>query len=209
MSVKYDYTIGIDPSINSTGVVIQQRKDGKVIKENFYIIKGEKLTKKEKLAEEGISNFNYMIYNKIPITGIDDNHELELIKTTNFFQICTTIYDIIKDNLKDINNIKIVMEGISYGSTIRTKSVFDLAGLNYLIRKYIFSLRDDLFRKYNSFNFYVCTPSEIKKHVTGKGNANKDQMMSVFKILKSNMNLIPKLDDICDAWFMSEYSNIL
>ena len=92
----------------------------------------------------------------------------------------------------------IVMEGISYGSSIRTKSVFDLAGLNYLIRY-------KLIKVFNHTKFTIVPPSELKKFTTGKGNANKDTIVTLFQLLYPNLTL-PKLDDIADAYFMATYA---
>ena len=39
--------VGVDPSINSSGVTCLAYEDGNLIKEMFYIIKPDKLTKKE------------------------------------------------------------------------------------------------------------------------------------------------------------------
>ena len=92
----------------------------------------------------------------------------------------------------------IVIEGISYGSSIRTKSVFDLAGLNYLIRY-------KLIKAFDHSKFTIIPPSELKKFTTGKGNANKDTIVALFQLLYPNLS-VPKLDDIADAYFMSNYA---
>lgn len=211
--MKNNYYIGIDPSVNSTGLVIRKFIDDKLEYEKFYIIKGDKLTKKEQAFTESHSNFDYIIYKKTPITNISDNHELEYIKCTNLHNIVTSITDIILDLTEEVLNymiddniknftysINIVMEGISYGSVQRTRSIFDLAGLNYLIREAILNLSLS-----TNIKLFICTPAEIKKHITGNGNANKEQIVAVFKILVPDMNA-PKIDDISDAYFMSCYS---
>ena len=61
--------IGIDPSINSTGMCIQFYNDDltkRVKGDKFYIIRGNKLTKREKKAEqENAQLFEYVLYDKI------------------------------------------------------------------------------------------------------------------------------------------------
>jgi Holliday junction resolvasome RuvABC endonuclease subunit len=114
-----------------------------------------------------------------------------------------SIYDtIINEMSKYINDEYfesfIVIEGISYGSSIRTKSVFDLAGLNYLIRY-------KLIKAFDHSKFTIVPPSELKKFTTGKGNANKDTIVALFQLLYPDLS-IPKLDDIADAYFMSNYA---
>ena len=128
--------IGIDPSINSTGMTIRS-SEGFV---RFFIIKENKLTKKEKVAQTtNIDIFEYCQYIKEEVNHANTSYERELYKAHNISTIADTIYNIIdrvlyqmkKENT--IENIVICMEGISYGS-IRSSAVMDLAGLNYLIR---------------------------------------------------------------------------
>jgi Holliday junction resolvasome RuvABC endonuclease subunit len=91
----------------------------------------------------------------------------------------------------------VLQEGISYGSSIRTKSIFDLAGLNYLLR--------NAFIQNKNVIFTIATPSEIKKFTTGSGNCKKEQMVELFKITHTDFEL-PKLDDISDAYWMAKYA---
>ena len=115
---------------------------------------------------------------------------------------CTNkIKEIIKEFTKDNpETIQIVIEGISYGSVQRTKSIFDLAGLNYLVR--------EKFIEKEGINLTIAPPSEIKKFATGKGNANKEMMVNMFSYIFPNLQL-PKIDDICDAYFMANYASKL
>ena len=204
--------IGIDPSINSTGVCIQFYNDDltkRVRNDKFYIIKGDKLTKKEKKAEQDNAQlFEYVLYDKIETKLSENNHEFEKIKTENFIKIVDTIYSIVYknyeacDNIADpVLNIWVCQEGISYGSTIRTKSIFDLAGLNYMIRMKFMNSDSNL-------TYIVGTPGEIKKFATGAGNANKELVISVFKNIHPELN-IPKIDDVADAYFMASYARYL
>ena len=77
--------VGIDPSINSTGVTINIWENNSLFTEVFYIIKGNKLTKKEQKVTEDddLSAVIYSTYEKIDIKDAVDSHELELIKTKN------------------------------------------------------------------------------------------------------------------------------
>lgn len=189
--------IGIDPSMNSTGLVIQFYDGDTKIKENFYIIKPDKLTKKEKIAQEKYLYFDYIIYDKYDLKQFESNHDHEYYKTLNMIKVVDNIYEIIRKYINEINNIYIVQEGISYGSSIRTKSVFDLAGLNYIIRYKL--INND------NIHFIIATPSEIKKWITGSGNCNKEIIIEMFKSLYTDFD-IPKIDDISDAYFMSLYA---
>lgn len=194
--------VGIDPSINSTGITIARYENNVEVEIKFYIIKNGKLTKRESTANDSIDNFEYIIYNKIDLTQFkDDNHVFEYYKTKNMVEVVNTIYDLILNEVKKYTAVvNVVIEGISYGSSIRTKSIFDLAGLNYMIRYKL--ITGDI----QHLNLSIATPSNIKKYATGKGNANKESIMTIFKYIFPEMQNIPKLDDIADSYFMAMFS---
>ena len=192
--------IGIDPSINSTGMTI--RTDTGFCR--FFIIKGDKLTKKEKNAQLDNSEiFEYCLYQKENVKDTNNAHERELAKAHNLSTIADTIYNIIEELLQQfrktssIDSVTICMEGISYGS-IHSAAVMDLAGLNYLIR-------DRLYHHTVVGTLLVTPPAEVKRFYTGSGNANKQLMISTFKGSFPDFEL-PKLDDICDSEAMAKYA---
>lgn len=191
--------VGIDPSINSTGVTINIWENNSLFTEVFYIIKGNKLTKKEqKVAED--DDFNkviYSTYEKIDIKDAHDSHELELIKTKNLLNIVNVISHIITVYSKHCDYIYVGMEGLSYGSSVRTRSIYELAGLNYLIR-------NELMTKHMC-KLYILPPTEVKKFATGIGNCSKDAVINVFSSIFPNLLKIPKIDDIADSWFICNY----
>ena len=191
--------VGIDPSINSTGVTINIWKDNSLFTEVFYIIKGNKLTKKEqKVAEDDdLNKVIYSTYEKIDIKDAHDSHELELIKTKNLLNIVNVISHIITVHSKHCDNIYVGMEGLSYGSSVRTRSIYELAGLNYLIR-------NELMTKHMC-KLYILPPTEVKKFATGIGNCSKDAVINVFSSIFPNLLKIPKIDDIADSWFICNY----
>lgn len=188
--------IGIDPSINSTGLTILKYNNNELVNEKFFIIKPNKLTKKEESIS--LKNFKYLIYNKIDLSEYkENNHDSEYYKTINMIEISELIYKTICKNTHKDDNIVISMEGISYGSSIRTKSIFDLAGLNYLIRYLII--------KSGHMKLLICPPQEIKKFASGKGNSLKDILINSFLILYPKYEIIPKLDDLVDSYYMAKY----
>lgn len=207
--------IGIDPSINSTGVTVRLVEyDNDVPREQairFYILKPDThevtktgkikspLTNNEKEAQKNIPELEYVLYNKIILDkNTQDTSLIEKFKTFNLIEIANTILHIIE--LYKVDEYYICIEGISYGSSIRTVSVFDLAGLNYLIRSTIFN------KEYK--HLYIIPPTGVKKFATGKGNAKKEVVVSMFEQLFSHLN-IPKVDDIADAFFMSRMAQRL
>ena len=192
--------IGIDPSINSTGMTI--RTDTGFCR--FFIIKGDKLTKKEKNAQSDNSEiFEYCLYQKENVKDTNNAHERELAKAHNLSTIADTIYNIIEELLRQfrktstIDSVTICMEGISYGS-IHSAAVMDLAGLNYLIR-------DRLHHHTVVGTLLVTPPAEVKRFYTGSGNANKQLMISTFKGSFPDFDL-PKIDDVCDSEGMAKYA---
>ena len=191
--------VGIDPSINSTGVTINIWKDNSLFTEVFYIIKGNKLTKKEQKVTEDddLNKVIYSTYEKIDIKDAHDSHELELIKTKNLLNIVNVISHIITVYSKHCDNIYVGMEGLSYGSSVRTRSIYELAGLNYLIR-------NELMTKHMC-KLYILPPTEVKKFATGIGNCSKDAVINVFSSIFPNLLKIPKIDDIADSWFICNY----
>lgn len=206
-----EYFIGIDPSINSTGICIQKYDDNKKINEQFIIIKPDNktkpkdkwLNKKEQIAEDKIFNFEYIFYDKMDLTPYKDmNHFSEYWKSYNMISCTRKIKEVIKEYTKDNpKKINIIIEGISYGSVQRTKSIFDLAGLNYLVR--------EKFIEVDNITFTIVTPSEVKKFASGNGNCKKEIMVNLFLTSHPELNIIPKVDDISDAWFMSNYAKYI
>lgn len=194
--------VGIDPSLNSTGLCLQFYEDNKMIKDIFYIIKPNKLTKREQTAQDTLINFDYVLYNKIDLNMYKDNNLFyEYWKTVNMISIVKKIKECIYDNIQGRKQYKlyIVQEGISYGSSARTKSVFDLAGLNYMIR-------NEFIEKEN-ISFFIAPPTHIKKFATGIGNCKKELIIELFKSIEPKLaEKLPKVDDIADAYYMSKFA---
>ena len=194
--------VGIDPSLNSTGLCLQFYEDDKFIKDMFYIIKPNKLTKREQSAQDTLINFDYVLYNKIDLDIYKDNNLFsEYWKTVNMISIVKKIKECIYDNIQGRKSYKlyIVQEGISYGSSIRTKSIFDLAGLNYMIR-------NEFIEKEN-ISFFIAPPTHIKKFATGIGNCKKELIIELFKSVEPKLaEKLPKVDDIADAYYMSKFA---
>ena len=193
--------IGIDQSINSTGINIKKYKDNNLIYEHFYIITN-KVTKKALKYSESLNNFDYIIYNKYEKSDSSDNNEFEMNKLLNNISITTHILNIIDQNIENDSDIVFIgMEGISYQSG-QTKSLIDLAGLSTLIR---YRIIDYFNKKPNEGALNIFTPSEIKKFVTGNGNASKDSMVNLFKTSYKDISQLPKIDDIADAYWICTY----
>lgn len=190
--------IGIDPSINSTGVVIRKIDDQKnLVFEKFFIIKPNKLTKNEQKFQDSTECFEYIIYNKIDLKNIKyDNHRYEYEKTLNISRIVNCLSSLLYRYVLTSETTIVSMEGISYGSSTKTSALCDLAGLNYLIRLMIINLDIDV-------RLNICTPAEVKKYASGMGNCTKDILSHMFLKIHPEFNEIKKVDDLADAYFMS------
>lgn len=177
--------IGIDPSINSTGVCI---KKGEKIK--YYIIPS-KMTKKMKEFDN--KYIQILPYEKYDITG-QEYVEKEFSKTNNIYNICLIIESLIKKHKPDM----IIMEGVAYSSN---GSVVDLAGLNYCIR--MTSMKHNI-------PFKIVSPTSVKKFAVANGQATKDIIIDAWKKLDKNIRDIRdiKIDDLADAYFIANYQDL-
>jgi Holliday junction resolvasome RuvABC endonuclease subunit len=178
--------MGIDPSINCTGICIY---DDKLINHTYYMIVS-KCTKK--MREFKNDHINIIEYNKRE-SNKGEYHIKEYNKSLNIYDICCIINDLITLYKPDI----VQMEGVSYGSR-GSAALVDLAGLNFAIRM-------TLARKNIQYN--ILAPTSIKKFAVGNGSAEKDVMIASWKKLDkniSNINTI-KVDDLADSYFICHY----
>ncbi len=195
-------SIGIDPSINSTGICVMDCRaafdtvTGKTtydINTEYYII-GTKPTKATtKFVEENSDKFVFVDYGKDDIPKDAEYYKKELVKTENIMKSAESLNEILSSACPDIA----VMEGVSYGSTSGA-SIVDLAGLNFVYRSVILEkVCDDM---------VIASPMEIKKFATGNGGVDKDTMLKVWKLCeKLELDQKAKLDDLADAYFMALY----
>lgn len=232
MKKKIDLFVGIDPSINSTGVTILEYESCAVDSyvqcrsKMFYVVK-DKLTKKENSIIENYkklhSDFNAVIYSKRAQNANNSSSENEVIKTINLMNIVDEIKKILKlyikkikfDNSFDEIRCFVTIEANAYSASGRTVSLIELAGLNYLIRNSVIELsQKNNFIIYNkqkinvSFNLIIEPPTVIKKFATTRGDADKELMLFCFKLKNEEFfNVLDgfKLDDVADSYFMAYY----
>ena len=176
--------IGIDPSINCTGICIY---DTKTNEHTYYMIVG-KMTKK--MQQFNNKYVKILEYDK-ELDSKADYSTKEYQKTKNFSNICYHINEILNKYNADI----VQMEGISYGSR-GSSALADLAGLNFFIRYEILK---------NGINFKILAPTSVKKFAVGNGGVEKDVMIASWKKLDKNISDISeiKLDDLADAYFLA------
>lgn len=193
---KLTILMGVDQSINSTGVCIynirHHSKGGSEIRTYYYnIVPGTCM--KKKMRELQHPNFEFLAYHKQ--TG-DDYESKEIAKTHNIMEICYHIENLIKKYTPDV----LIMEGVSYGS-MGSASLVDLAGLNFCIR--MIALKHNV-------QIRLASPMTVKKMATGNGGADKSEMIWAWKHCDSTIQDIEgiKVDDVADAYFLARvYEN--
>lgn len=184
--------IGLDLSINSTGICVYNDKTNE---HNYYIIT-HKLTKKQKEFKH--KNLKYILYEKEAPNKADEYREKERKKSSNIAYIVEKIENLIQKYNKK-GDLLCIIEGISYGSS-SSSALADLAGLNHALRYMLWS---------NNVAFKIVAPTENKKFAVGNGQADKDLMISAWKKCQPDMAKITelKIDDVADAYFLSHYDS--
>ena len=172
--------LGIDQSINSTGICLKDGDDYR-----YWLIPSKMTRSMEKFSNRYIS---VIPYNK---QSGNDYITKEIAKTFNIYKICDIIRSIVSAEKPDV----ICIEGISYGS-VGGASVIDLAGLNYCIR--MISIGSNI-----ALN--IVSPKTLKKEATGNAGALKEEMVWAWKECDMNIKDVKgiKIDDLADAYFLS------
>lgn len=162
--------IGIDFSLVSPAICIYKNNEYKFI--SFFDDYG-KDWKKSKSKKFQYHNMLSEIMELIPYTRNIDNKDYRTEQTTKM-QSARMIADIIVKRLKEEicdNDVIIGLEGFSYGSI--SSSTLDLALFNSF-------LRIKLLETFGEDCLVIISPTEGKKMLSGKGNANKDIMIDSF-----------------------------
>lgn len=179
-----DVIIGIDPSINSTGICIKKGND------TIYYMVVSKMTKKMKDFDNQF--IKIVQYDKQPTTNLEYS-EKEYVKSMNMGSLESII-----DNLINIYRpTHVLMEGISYGS-VSGSSLADLSGLNYMIRMILVKRR---------IKFTIIPPTAVKKFAVANGSADKSIIIDAWKRLDPKISNITdiKVDDLADSYFIANY----
>ena len=177
--------MGIDPSINSTGICVNKPK------KNIYYIIPSKMTKK--MTSFKHNRINFFPYQKTDIKNMDYKDK-EYAKTINIYNICQNIKTILKKHKPDL----VIMEGVSYGST-GSAALVDLSGLQFAIRMLLIDMK---------VPFIITSPTSVKKFAVANGQAEKDIIIDAWKRLDPEMCDITdiKIDDCADAYFLAHYN---
>lgn len=218
-----DFLIGIDFSLNSPSITMKFKhnnneqykfcsffnSDGKDWK-----VKDLKSYKNHKTIGNDINNKDvYMIDYTRNITATDyTEKESQKIADAQFLSqlIVDFIKSFINENRIEYLNIKIAIEGFSYGS--KGAAYNDLIMYNSFLRKELLTLT-------SADNICVFSPKHAKK-LAGNGNADKEYMINAFIENKLKDDLIEKtylykycsknldmknlkpVDDLVDSYFI-------
>lgn len=186
--------IGIDLSINSTGLVILNYEDDVLIKEIFYrIIPEELLTSGKK---------NSSLHTKTYKKNYDkSNYSSEdLTKVMAAARLGSKIKEFIDLNHKlfGAEYTEVRLEGSVMATSFRSHQarLNDLTAFNTMNK---FMLLSSI--KYLN-TVYVIAPTSLKKLAVGKGNAKKELMIEKFFEIKPKFDTLGKMDDVVDAYFL-------
>lgn len=218
-----DFLIGIDFSLNSPSITMKFKhnnneqykfcsffnSDGKDWK-----VKDLKSYKNHKTIGNDINNKDvYMIGYTRNITATDyTKKESQKIADAQFLSqlIVDFIKSFINENCIEYLNIKIAIEGFSYGS--KGAAYNDLIMYNSFLRKELLTLT-------SADNICVFSPKHAKK-LAGNGNADKEYMINAFienklkddliektylyKYCSSNLDIknLKPVDDLVDSYFI-------
>jgi Holliday junction resolvasome RuvABC endonuclease subunit len=186
-------TIGLDLSINSTGICIYDTSR----LQSFYYIISPKFTKKA--STNGNAHLALIQYEKTTVDSKLDYSVKEELKTYNIYNIVHYIKHVLEVWKPNV----VTIEGVSFGST-GSAALIDLSGLNYMVRMACIEAQVP--------NVFIVSPTQNKKFATGNGSAEKDVMISAWQKLEKHMIGVEqyvKVDDIADAYFMARYGESL
>lgn len=178
--------IGIDPSINNTGVCVWDNRNDRHI---YYLI-SSKITKK--MSELNNQYINLISYDKKD--SKDKEYSIkEEIKFDNIYNISKNIGLLLDKYMPT----QVYMEGVSYGST-GSAALVDLSFLNACIRMEL---------KKRDIRFSIISPTSLKKFACANGQVEKDVIIDAWKRLDKNISGVNniKIDDLADSYFLAHY----
>lgn len=163
MELQNRLVVGLDLSLNSTGVTIFGRLDDKEWHES-YIVTPHKFVRHFFVQHKEI-----------------DCKDKEMHKVLRYEAIADEIVRLISEACSDNCKLGIVaVEGIAYGSRFSPKStssnIYDLSALNAHVRYRIYKEFANTEKALPDFEIRVITPLSVKKQFTGNGKAKKYDM---------------------------------
>ncbi len=213
--------IGLDLSLNSTGICIAKISDNSS-KIGFYrIVHDKDVNKNKSYSPKHIKNVNQIVYRmpKNILTkdlilsefGEDRTSEEQLRYTLKAMMCAKVIRKILAENINQFNPDTIIftIENYIMPSFSGKSSLATVGGnicLQSLIREFIIQVSINLQEKNSNTicKLFTPTPTSTKKFFTGDGNADKLKMIHFFTTIYNGEKLINldkgKIDDIVDSF---------
>ena len=195
--------IGIDGSINSTGLVLMVKDDKQNIVETKYFL----IVPWSKKIPACPSTAELIIYQRFWETKASTNSQSDLYKIISAEQLALEINKVINDfinngNYEAFTEISCRIEGAIMASSKFTPQgrLNDLL-LSQTIFKYLI-MRDGLVTE-----FKIIPPKSLKKLATGNGNCKKITMTTTHQEKFADHNFdyeTGKIDDLMDAFWLAE-----
>ena len=188
--------IGLDLSINSTGVCICEDNKEPV----YYFIIPDKLSKKQRAASQH-KRINFITYDKIK--GNDD-HNINHI-TSKIMEIIKEKCDLTKSQCCDSatllnDDMTVVVENVAVNA--KGASIITLTLLNGWMRCLLTQ---------NRIDYITVPPTQWKKVMLGNGSADKELIVYCWSAIDNsacvalmNNGIVAKHIDIADAYFLAQ-----
>lgn len=193
-------TVGIDVSINSTGVaIVIYSEEEKVEKTIFFQICPWKTT---------VSGSVRLLTYKKTYADYSEYSDVDLHKIISADNLAKVVYRLINDVSRqyNIDYIDARQEGSVLATAFKKKQsrLNDLTIFNAAMKRMM--LAHPLIKKIS-----IIPPNSLKKYATGKGNCSKDLMETIFYEknpdfhvpLKKTGKQASKNDDVADAWHLA------
>ena len=180
--------IGLDISMNSTGMVINHQLPHPTITYHKIIPK-----KGGKHSTDTQVHIYHRKYNK------ETYSEENISKIISAEKLAIKIKEIINnhfDKHPDYSETQVIIEGGAFGSFGGKSRLADMTIFSALVKRKLLTIPQIT-------EILIIPPTTLKKHATGKGNAKKQAMEDAFIKLNPDFDLTGKNDDLIDAYFLT------
>lgn len=184
---KKECWIGIDQSLNSTGMTIQFSDKPNVLFFQF-------VTHKMKHS----SSVCFVEYGRVKEKTDDfTTNELNIVKSAH--NLCKAIFHYINLHCSNYDVWNVAIEG-QVMSGFSKKQMFHLTDLVKLVSIVEYNLI-----KSAKVRLTIIPPTSVKKYFTGSGRAKKEHMLEEFQLRVPNFDHTGKVDDVADSYALSEF----
>lgn len=192
--------IGIDASINATGIVIMGKSGEKIMFNDYYLLVPSFGDKKPPKCS---SSATLITYDRVWETKESTYSEQDIFKILSATNQAKTIVELISQQLEKVSRdtkISCRIEGSLMSSSFKS----GMSRLNDLIA-FGSVMRYELIKSGLIHEFKIIPPKTLKKLATGNGNAKKgDMILKHQEVFADQMfDYSGKHDDIIDAFWLA------